>query len=633
MPKRKLIFYAFPSHPPSLVETIEETIKALEKIPSIKRSGASFRPWRDMKTTGKHLISTILQNIARSDVFACDLTYPNANVSFELGYAIGKFKRLWVSLDSGIVEAEHRYKRLYFNLLGLAYAPYRNHQELISKFELDSPLKDLDQTLLGEVYRSEFPRQENPTILYLKPPVITDAVIMTEELLGKSIFGKSIIVDDPIENPSPSLDRYAVNVRTADAVLIDLLSPMHDGAEDHNAKCSIIAGLAKGLGKPVMMSAHEPFESPVDYQEILSSHDTAEKCRINLNRWIEGLHVTLPRRRSRRLESPQRQKGSTLDLRRLAIGDPVAENERLKLDEYFVETSAYYRAMEDPTTIVVGRKGTGKTAILYAIHQSLFRDRKKQVCIIKPVGYEIDGLIQVLEAIIHRAERGYLIESLWKFLIYTELARTVYASLESLPPQQPPTEEESKFIEYFECRRDIIDQAFSDRLNRVVISLIGIGDIEESSEQRTRISEKLHAELLRDLRYHLGSILTRLEKVIILIDNLDKPWGPGSHLNYLSELIWGLLQVAEDIAPEFQHEDYWRKPVDASVTVFLRSDIFAFIQPLAAEQDKLPIQRIVWDEPALLMRLLNLRLEHSIPKNYSADDVWSTLFPREVVGM
>ena len=44
-----------------------------------------------MGVGGMRLVDTILSNIDRADVFACDLTYPNPNVSFELGYAIVLF--------------------------------------------------------------------------------------------------------------------------------------------------------------------------------------------------------------------------------------------------------------------------------------------------------------------------------------------------------------------------------------------------------------------------------------------------------------------------------------------------------------------------------------------------------------
>lgn len=127
-------------------------------------------------------------------------------------------------------------------------------------------------------------------------------------------------------------------------------------------------------------------------------------------------------------------------------------------------------------------------------------------------------------------------------------------------------------------------------------------------------------------------MLSQRQKVAILIDNLDDAWGPGHHIKQLSDLIFGLLQVSEAVSEGFQHQDHWRKRVNVCVTVFLRSDIFAFIQPLAPQQDRLPIERIVWDS-ALLLKVLNQRIELSSPKQFDAQEIWRQLFPSEVVGV
>ena len=141
-----------------------------------------------MNVSGKQLINNILENIDRSDVFACDLTYPNSNVSFELGYAIGRFKRIWISLDTSNEFAEQRYRRLYYGLLGLGYIPYSNSTELAKVFLQERPDQDLEQTLLGDVYRNPSPRQEIPVLLYVKPPHSTETVTITMNTLYGSRF-------------------------------------------------------------------------------------------------------------------------------------------------------------------------------------------------------------------------------------------------------------------------------------------------------------------------------------------------------------------------------------------------------------------------------------------------------------
>ena len=110
------LFYAFPAKPDSLGESIRAAIDDLKRLSASRNKGTRFRTWQEMQIAGRNLVDTILENIERCDVFACDLTYPNSNVTFELGYAIGRFKRIWLSLNTSIAGADQRYKRLYFNL-------------------------------------------------------------------------------------------------------------------------------------------------------------------------------------------------------------------------------------------------------------------------------------------------------------------------------------------------------------------------------------------------------------------------------------------------------------------------------------------------------------------------------------
>lgn len=633
MPKHLVVFYAFPGEPPSIAESIHQTLTKLKDSPILRERNVRFQPWTSMSIAGKSLIGVIAKNIERAELFACDLTYPNFNVSFELGYAIGKFKRIWLQINTTIQDAPTNYKGIYSGLLGgLGYVAYSNHIELVNAFVSNPPWAELDATPLGSIYRNKAPAEERPTLLYIKPPLNTEAVISTVGVLESSIFGNALIVDDSRENPSPPLEWYAGNIRTADAVLVQLLAGDQRNATNHNLKCSFVAGLTYAFNKPLLMVAPSPFEKPLDYQHLLRIHDTGQRCLELVQQWITSLEPTLPKRRARR---PGGDTGANqaLDLRKLSVGDPVAEIEERSLDEYFVETGAYYRALEGPTTIVVGRRGTGKTANLFAMRAHFGRDRRNHVCVVKPVGYEIDGLVRVLNENLDRSERGYLIESLWKYLIFSELALSVSNEIESRSIHVPRSDAEQRCMTYVTDKRDSLFLPFSERLDRAVKSVIGVGDLPEAMQQRRRISEMLHSGELKELRELLGLVLANRHRVAILVDNLDEPWGPGAQISHLSELILGLLNVADDISDEFQHQDHWRKRVNVSVTVFLRSDIFALIQPLAAEQDKLPLQRLVWDDPEVLLRVLNERIQHAMPKNVDAEAIWKQLFPTEVVGV
>ena len=350
MARRARVFYGYPSQPAFVGESVTNAIEQLNGHATIRQNRVRLRAWPTIRASGKVLAREVMESIDNAQIFACDLTYPNDNVSFELGYAIGRFKRIFISLDAGIEGSGHRFNRHYFNSFSLGYAHYTNYQELVDQVLDHSPWQDIDENVIDRRYRQAFARPELPQLLYIKPPVNTTSVLRTDESIRSSAFGQSYIIDDPLDNPSAPLDWYAERLMIADAVIIHLLGEEHVNRDVHNTKGSVIAGLACGLNRPLLILAHSPYESPVDYGHLLHVHDTADSCQQTVAEWLREKSEGLPRRRPRRDQKPSL---STWDLRNVSLGQHVAEHERDELDYYFIETDSYNAAKGGPTTILV----------------------------------------------------------------------------------------------------------------------------------------------------------------------------------------------------------------------------------------------------------------------------------------
>ncbi len=631
MPRRIDVFYAYPSRPSSVGDTIQNAARFLNQNKELKDQNVRIRPWPTMDVPGRSLIGQIAQAIDRAGVFASDVTYLNSNVAFELGYAVARFKRLWISLDPSISGAKLRFVHEYTGMLGVGYSEYENHGVLSQAFIDSAPWKTLDEYVLNMRYRAKFPRPSEATLLYIKPPTATDSVIRTLEHLTNSIFKQGLIVDEPKDVGAPGLDWYADKIATADAVLVHLESDDRVTAEHHNAKASFLAGLAHGMRQPLLMLSHEPFACPTDYQLLHKTHSSASECETELATWIESLQIA--RRRPRLSDRNQARAATNLELRNLTVGEYVAEHEDQSLDDYFYETSAYAQALDAQVSIMVGRRGTGKSANLIAMHAALSRSMENHVCVIKPVGYEIDGLIRLSKEDWHSAERGHLLESLWKYLIYSELSRSVVEELDARPAQVQLSDAEQRLKEYVEANADVLLAPFSQRVDRAVGSLEGVVLLGDRELQRSKISEVFHATRLSRLRVLLGEALTAKSKVAILIDNLDDPWRPGDDSTVLADFLLGLLREIQSLAEDFGHNDSRRKEIRSSITVFIRSDIFVYLQPLAREQDKWPLRKIEWNDSETLLRVIEQRLLHLAPVKATADDVWTKVMPEEVVGV
>jgi len=119
MSDKPSVFYGYPGRPPDLGETIEAAIAEISQGGVVDISS-----WKKLRVGGKLIIDEILTAIQQASIFACDLTYINPNVLFELGYAIARQEGLDLSqydhrADDGRLPAlrrdprSHRLRRVH----------------------------------------------------------------------------------------------------------------------------------------------------------------------------------------------------------------------------------------------------------------------------------------------------------------------------------------------------------------------------------------------------------------------------------------------------------------------------------------------------------------------------------------
>jgi hypothetical protein len=622
-----ICFVAYPSQPRSLSETIETAIENINGTQIVEAIG-----WRSLNVGGRLVINEICATIDKSDLFICDLTYLNPNVLFELGYAVARNKRIWVILDSSYSDAVINYKQVKL-LTTVGYSDYNNGSDIVKSFLDKQPYNNLSKTLYTDVIESFIVGKSGPpSLLYLKSAVNTEASARLTRRLQKSPV--PLVTDDPADVTVQTLAWYAQNAISAHAIVAHFLDDTRSkGSPIPNAKYAFVSGLAIGLQKPLLMLAHAPFDPPFDYQNLLKIHSSASECQEIVEKWLRPIEEDYKRARQNFREHEHDQ-NLALALRRIHLGDHIAENEQDQLLNYFIVTSPYSEALHSSqSTIYVGRKGTGKTANLLKIADELMRSQKNHVCVIKPVDYDIEGVLELLNLSISKAEQGYLIQSLWKFLIYTELAISLRETILSRPAHIPVSEEEQAFVNFFQTDVVSIEPDFTVRMENVITELCHININDNATNQRVKISEIIHNQLLGKLRNQLGKVLQSKDRVAVLVDNLDKAWRPREDLPILSDFIFGLLSVTRAITDEFGRAGSSWRQVNLSLTVFLRSDIFSYIMSQAREGDKLSFSRIDWVDEKLLQRVIEERFVSSLDGQITPEDVWRKYFISEVAGL
>jgi len=611
-------FFAHPSRPPALVETIQSFIAEINESSEVQLSS-----WTSLNTSGKSLITEICDVIDARDFFICDLTYPNPNVLFELGYAIAKGKRVWITLDTSYSIARDHYKQLEI-LTTIGYSPYVNTPDLVREFYKDRPYQRLNETIYRRSIETLLESTGKPGIFYLKAMLDTDASVRLTKNLNRSTV--HVVTSDPYETTTEPLASYAQRINASVGVVVHFLDDERSKDSLQNAKYSLIAGLAYGLGKPTLMLAHAPFNTPLDYYHMLYTHSTAAQAVRALDTWLLDRTEEYTSRLVK-YQQYQQQTNRKKALMDVSLGDHVAEDEADELGRYFIDTSQYLAALRGPRAAVfVGRKGTGKSANFNQIAKTRANENRYHVCQIRPVDYELRGLTELLQQDIPRAERGHLIQAFWKFLIYTELARSIIVKLEAKPPHYRPTPDEKILIDFVAQHSGLINVDFADRM-RHALAEVGQVDVTRPDVGLTsRINNALHEQIIGQLRTILGRLLEQREKVYILIDNLDKTWGDEKDLPGLADFLSGLLNSANSIIDEFRRTGPDWRQVNVSLLVFLRSDIFDYVMSVAAERDKINALQMSWNNPQLLYSVIEQRFIDSVGPVGTPDEVWERFF-------
>jgi hypothetical protein len=174
--------------------------------------------------------------------------------------------------------------------------------------------------------------------------------------------------------------------------------------------------------------------------------------------------------------------------------------------------------------VFVGRKGTGKSANLIHASGVIGADLQNLVCLIKPVGYEIEGLVRLFAGYSRKDIKGYVIESLWKFMLYTELAKAAVEQINQAELWRLTEEDSRALVDLLEDEKQAFAGDFSVRLELAVKRLHLVPEIEASDAFRKGISEALHIAAIGKVRTLLARVLNRKKQVVLLVDNLVRIW-------------------------------------------------------------------------------------------------------------
>ncbi len=612
-------FFAYPSSRPILTEAIRDAVNELNAGRQV-----NIQIWEKCNIGGKFVINTICDAIDESELFFADLTGLNPNVMFELGYAIAHDKRIWLIFDTSYKKEKNMFNELKI-LSSIGYVSYSNSRHIVSGFYSNNPVEDIEKTIFKTAIEPNLKPGGYNSILYLKSLHENQAAMRVSQLLDKRL-PSSIIFDDPSESIQ-SLKWYGTRVFGCNGLVCHFADPETEGADLQTARHALICGLAHGSGIPLLMLAENDFLAPIDYRDRLKHYRTVPDAIGYLEEWLPPVEQTLKVKQT--AMEVQRAAKLATDLKNLHFGEHIAENETGDLtDQYFIPTAAYHAALKGRQTVFIGRKGSGKTANLIKLEDELSRRKQNVVCVIKPQRYQMLGIVDLLKQYQHRNVKAYAIESLWKFLLLTEIANTVYNS----PPADQSNDVQERFFKFVEKNKELICKDFSIRLENCIQDLEGAIGKSKDKNPSLPVSEVLHSGILKQLRIELAQFLSKDQRVAILVDNLDKAWEQRNDIEVLSEILWGLLEVAQGLPMELQRQDSRRQRIQLNLSIFLRSDIFHKIRKVTPEPDKITCFSLKWDDK-LLCRIIEERFLSTFKKILDPNVLWERYFCPTVNGI
>ena len=596
-------FIAYASEPEILGTTIEAAAGFFHARPQI----LTLTTWRESPTAGKFVATEVREQINTSDYLVADISATNFNVTYEIGYAFGKGKPVLLIRNPAVLQPKELATLGILDTLG--YEKYHNSQELINLLQSSLPMSAL-------AVRPASLNRGAPVYL-LDAKYKTEAVTRIIARVKKArIFYRSF---DPQENPRLSAFEAMEQASQSYGILVHLLPAHIEDAGVHNLRAAFLAGLADGLEKvlTILQDGDEPI--PLDYRDLVRTFRHPDQIDEIVAEFGTRVTEAIQRATPPRLPQPE-----TL-LERLSMGASSAENEIRSLGSYYLATDAYHRASRGEVRLVVGRKGSGKSALFFQLRDGLRINRTNLVLDLKPEGYK---LLKFKEEVLNLLSGGTLehtITAFWEYLLLLEICNRLLVNDRAWHTRDHRLYEPyRRLAEVFAKDEFVSEGDFSERMGRLLQRIQSDYAERFGARPDTRLSEPQITELLYrhnvpELRSSVIEYLKFKGEVWILFDNLDKGW-PTHGLKRLL-IIRCLLDASRNLERQLQRQD-----IVFETVIFLRNDVYELLIEETPDRGKEAKVLVDWTDSDLLRELLRRRLVfNDLPGEIPFNELWHTI--------
>lgn len=303
-------------------------------------------------------------------------------------------------------------------------------------------------------------------------------------------------------------------------------------------------------------------------------------------------------------------------------GEDEAKNDE-NLDDYFVEFPEYKDIINGNKRYIIGRKGTGKSAILQKIRLMSNED---------PLAfYEDVSLRDFPFADFKNMEDKSLANKskyivAWKILLLLSYINMILRDA-SVTDVRMKDELQNFITENFPNGITIPEtiSQIKEKNNKLSVRMLSVFTGETANKSVITLDGKVHFNKIeKELEEILKYVKGKESKYYLLIDELDEGYKRENERQ--NSVIMSLLRATEEIARYFRQYD-----INCCTVLALREDIFDSLEDNDLNKLDDYILRLnwnaEWDDPWSLKNIVEKRIEASLIKKYgdlvTSSDYWS----------
>lgn len=606
-------FFAYPANPHEIATTIKVAIEEARRFHAV----SEIVGWAELDVAGHFIATEVLRSIDQADFLIADITALNFNVTYEVGYAIGRGKRIVIVRNEAYAKAQdEKIRRLgIYDTLG-----YRGYQNSIELASIIRSVIDVEPLIRESVI------DRNQPLYITKTRYQSDYAIRIAARIKKSGLGYRSF--DPTEQPRLSALDAISQVNRSIGVLVHFIPSAVDDSEIHNLRCAFIAGLADGMNKAVsfLQEGHDPV--PLDYRDFVEIVTHPSK--------IDEAIADLAGEVVSRFSDPHEEisTGDSPILEKVHFGASSAENEISDLADYYLATDEFRRALQGEARLVVGRKGSGKSAIFFRVRDKVSSSRRNVVLDLKPDGYQ---LVKLKDRVLKAMDKGtqeHTITAFWHCVLMLEVARsalhldkTTHRLDDGLYGTYLQLDEKYKEYGYDSGQGD-----FAERISSLIYRIEARFRPDESRElielSTPEVTKLIYDNDVKKISDALVEHLKKKESLWILFDNIDKGWTPTGIDSSDILTLRALLEASRKLQRSLLSEG-----IQARFLVFLRNDVYELLIDQTADRGKEQKVVVDWRDTDALKQLVALRIGTSLgDSKCNLDELWPKIAVSHVHG-